>query len=57
MDNVNVTNQDAIVNSFSNYFVSIAVKITENLKSNIADEDSITNSINLMKKVLQISVQ
>jgi hypothetical protein len=32
------------------YFVSIADKITENLKSNIADQDSIKNSINLINK-------
>jgi hypothetical protein len=37
---------NAIVNSFNNYFVSIADRITENT----ADQDSITNSINLMKK-------
>jgi hypothetical protein len=45
-----LTNQDAIVNSFNNYFVSIADKITENLKRNMADQDSITNSVNLMNK-------
>ena len=50
INNVKVTNQYAIVNSFNNYFVSIADKITENLKSNIDDQDSITNSINLMNK-------
>jgi hypothetical protein len=50
MNSVKVTNQDAIVNSFNNYFVYIADKISENLKRNIADQDSTTNSINLMKK-------
>jgi hypothetical protein len=50
MNSVKVTNQHVIVNSFYNYFVSITDKITENLKSNIADQDSITNSINLVKK-------
>jgi hypothetical protein len=50
INNVKVTNQDTIVNSFNNYFVSVADKITENLKSNIADQDSITNPINLTKQ-------
>jgi hypothetical protein len=50
MNSVKVTNQDVIVNSFYNYFVSITDKITENLNSKIADQDSMTNSINLMKK-------
>jgi hypothetical protein len=50
INNVTVTSQDAIVNSFNNYFVSMAGKIPENLKNNIANHDNIMNPINLLKE-------
>jgi hypothetical protein len=50
MNNVKITDQNAIANSFNKYFVSIADKNTENLESNTPDQGNIMNPIKLMRK-------
>jgi hypothetical protein len=50
MNNVNITDQNAIANSFNKYFVSIADKNTEKLESNAPDQGNIMNPIKLMRK-------